>query len=119
MPFSRIVPRLRRIVRQISTELDKSVELELGNIEGELDRSMMERMVAPLEHMLRNAIDHGIEAQAVRDSAGKASTGRIVISLDRDGSDVLVLVADDGGGIDINRVRKKRLKTILSTVIPI
>jgi chemosensory pili system protein ChpA (sensor histidine kinase/response regulator) len=113
VPFSRIVPRLRRIVRQISTELNKSVELELGNIEGELDRSMMERMVAPLEHMLRNAIDHGIEAQAVRDSAGKASTGRIVISLDRDGSDVLVLVADDGGGIDINRVRQKAIENNL------
>jgi chemosensory pili system protein ChpA (sensor histidine kinase/response regulator) len=113
VPFSRIVPRLRRIVRQISTELNKSVELELGNIEGELDRSMMERMVAPLEHMLRNAIDHGIEAKAVRDSAGKASTGRIVISLDRDGSDVLVLVADDGGGIDINRVRQKAIENNL------
>jgi chemosensory pili system protein ChpA (sensor histidine kinase/response regulator) len=113
VPFSRIVPRLRRIVRQISTELNKSVELELGNIEGELDRSMMERMVAPLEHMLRNAIDHGIEAQAVRASAGKASTGRIVITLDRDGSDVLVLVADDGGGIDINRVRQKAIENNL------
>lgn len=113
VPFSRIVPRLRRIVRQISTELNKSVELELGNIEGELDRSMMERMVAPLEHMLRNAIDHGIEAQTVRDSAGKASTGRIVITLDRDGSDVLILVADDGGGIDINRVRQKAIENNL------
>ena len=63
--------------------------------------------------MLGNAIDHGIEAQAVRDSAGKASTGRIVISLDRDGSDVLVLVADDGGGIDINRVRQKAIENNL------
>ncbi|MFT7490763.1 MAG: chemosensory pili system protein ChpA (sensor histidine kinase/response regulator) [Pseudohongiellaceae bacterium] len=113
VPFSRIVPRLRRIIRQISTELNKNVELEVGNIEGELDRGMMERMVAPLEHMLRNAIDHGIETQAVRDSAGKASTGRIVISLDRDGSDVLVLVADDGGGIDINRVRQKAIDSNL------
>jgi chemosensory pili system protein ChpA (sensor histidine kinase/response regulator) len=110
VPFSRIVPRLRRIVRQISTELNKSVDLELGNTEGELDRSMMERMVAPLEHMLRNAIDHGIEDLATREGAGKASTGRIVISLDRDGSDVLVLVADDGAGIDINRVRQKAIE---------
>lgn len=110
VPFSRIVPRLRRIVRQISTELNKSVDLELGNTEGELDRSMMERMVAPLEHMLRNAIDHGIEDLATREGAGKSSTGRIVISLDRDGSDVLVLVADDGGGIDINRVRQKAIE---------
>jgi chemosensory pili system protein ChpA (sensor histidine kinase/response regulator) len=110
VPFSRIVPRLRRIVRQISTELNKSVELELGNTEGELDRNMMERMVAPLEHMLRNAIDHGIEDLAVREGLGKSPTGRIVITLDRDGSDVLVLVADDGGGIDINRVRQKAIE---------
>jgi chemosensory pili system protein ChpA (sensor histidine kinase/response regulator) len=110
VPFSRIVPRLRRIVRQISSELNKSVELELGNIEGELDRSMMERMVAPLEHMLRNAIDHGIEDLAARENAGKPSTGRILITLDRDGSDVLVLVGDDGGGIDINRVRQKAIE---------
>jgi chemosensory pili system protein ChpA (sensor histidine kinase/response regulator) len=113
VPFSRIVPRLRRIVRQISTELNKNVDLDLGNIEGELDRNMMERMVAPLEHMLRNAIDHGIEDPAVRNSAGKASTGRIVITLDREGSDVLVLVADDGGGIDINRVRQKAIENNL------
>ena len=113
VPFSRIVPRLRRIVRQISTELNKTVDLEIANLEGELDRSMMERMVAPLEHMLRNAIDHGIEDQVVRENAGKAVTGRVVISLDRDGSDVLILVADDGGGIDINRVRAKAIESNL------
>jgi len=110
VPFSRIVPRLRRIVRQISTELNKNVELELGNIEGELDRSMMERMVAPLEHMLRNAIDHGIEDILTREAAGKTPEGRIIITLERDGGDVLVLVADDGGGIDINRVRQKAIE---------
>ncbi len=110
VPFSRIVPRLRRIVRQISTELNKNVELELGNIEGELDRSMMERMVAPLEHMLRNAIDHGIEDVSTREAVGKSPAGRIVITLERDGGDVLVLVADDGGGIDINRVRQKAIE---------
>lgn len=110
VPFSRIVPRLRRIVRQISTELNKNVDLELGNIEGELDRSMMERMVAPLEHMLRNAIDHGIEDIPTREAAGKTPEGRIVITLERDGGDVLVLVADDGGGIDINRVRQKAIE---------
>ncbi len=110
VPFSRIVPRLRRIVRQISTELNKNVDLELGNIEGELDRSMMERMVAPLEHMLRNAIDHGIEDVSTREAAGKVASGRIVITLERDGGDVLVLVGDDGGGIDINRVRQKAIE---------
>src|SRR5690606_32793787 len=66
VPFSRLVPRLRRIVRQIAGELGKDVNFELDNIEGEMDRSVLERMVAPLEHMLRNAVDHGIETPADR-----------------------------------------------------
>src|SRR5690606_31199202 len=70
VPFSRIMPRLRRIVRQIATEVDKQVAFELENVEGELDRSVLERMVAPLEHMLRNAVDHGIESPAERVAAG-------------------------------------------------
>jgi chemosensory pili system protein ChpA (sensor histidine kinase/response regulator) len=110
VPFSRIVPRLRRIVRQISMEVDKDVNLELGNIEGELDRSMMERMVAPLEHMLRNAIDHGIEDTETRERLAKPPTGRIIITMDRDGGDVLIHVADDGQGIDVARVREKAIE---------
>jgi chemosensory pili system protein ChpA (sensor histidine kinase/response regulator) len=116
VPFSRIVPRLRRIVRQIATEVNKDVNLELGNIEGELDRSMMERMVAPIEHMLRNAIDHGIEDTATRLHSGKPAVGRIVITLDRDGGDVLIHVADDGRGIDIHRVRNKAIERNLMNV---
>ena len=56
-----MIPRLRRIVRQTSAEINKSVRFDAFNIEGELDRSVLERVVAPLEHMLRNAVDHGIE----------------------------------------------------------
>ena len=93
VPFSRIVPRLRRIVRQISTELNKEVNFEFGNTEGELDRSMMERMVAPLEHMLRNAVDHGIEDVATREQSNKPAAGRIVLTLGREGSDVLIHLA--------------------------
>jgi len=113
VPFSRIVPRLRRIVRQISTELGKDVKLELGNTEGDLDKSMMERMVPPLEHMLRNAIDHGIESAEMREQAGKPNRGRIYINLARDGADVLIHIEDDGGGIDIDRVRNKAIERYL------
>ena len=68
VPFSRLVPRLRRIVRQVSGEVGKRVAFDVINPEGELDRTLMERVVAPLEHMLRNAVDHGIEDPEQRDA---------------------------------------------------
>jgi len=110
VPFSRLVPRLRRIVRQVASELGKNVSFELDNIEGELDRSMLERMVPPLEHMLRNAVDHGIELPEKRMEAGKAETGRIVLTLGREGGDVILRLADDGRGVDLRRVREKAIE---------
>ena len=71
VPFDRLVPRLRRIVRQIAGELGKQVEFVVGNADGEMDRTVLERIVAPLEHMLRNAVDHGIESADARLAAGK------------------------------------------------
>ncbi|MGQ9424933.1 Hpt domain-containing protein [Gilvimarinus sp. F26214L] len=110
VPFSRMVPRLRRIVRQISTELDKQVTFELDNVEGEMDRSVLERMVAPLEHMLRNAVDHGIETHEDRLRAGKPEVGRIVLSLGREGGDVVMRLADDGRGLNLDRIREKAIE---------
>ncbi len=110
VPFSRLVPRLRRIVRQISGELNKQVNFNLENVEGELDRSMLERMVAPLEHMLRNAVDHGIEDQNERKKAGKPDTGNITLTLGREGADVIIRLRDDGRGIDLERVKAKALE---------
>ncbi len=110
VPFSRLVPRLRRIVRQVSAELGKSVSFELDNVEGELDRSVLERMVPPFEHMLRNAVDHGIETPEARVEAGKSETGRIVLTLSREGGDVIIRLADDGRGVDLKRVREKAIE---------
>jgi len=110
VPFSRLVPRLRRIVRQAATELGKEVDFELDNVEGELDRTVLERMVAPLEHMLRNAVDHGIEIPDDRAAAGKPATGRIILSLGREGGDVMLRLADDGRGINLQRVREKAIE---------
>jgi len=115
VPFSRLVPRLRRIVRQAATELGKDVEFELDNVEGELDRSVLERMVAPLEHMLRNAVDHGIETAEERTAAGKPAAGRIMLSLAREGGDVVLRLADDGRGINLERVRAKAVERGLMT----
>lgn len=110
VPFERLVPRLRRIVRQVAAELGKQVELEVSNAEGEMDRRVLEGMQAPLEHMLRNAIDHGIETAAVRAAAGKPAQGRIRLSLAREGSDICLSLADDGGGVDVAAVRRKAIE---------
>jgi chemosensory pili system protein ChpA (sensor histidine kinase/response regulator) len=110
VPFSRLLPRLRRTVRQVAKELDKTVELHAFNIEGELDRSLLERMVPPLEHMLRNAVDHGIEPAEQRRAHGKADAGRIDLRLSREGGDVVIEISDDGAGIDVDRVRAKAVE---------
>lgn len=115
VPFSRMVPRLRRIVRQIATEVDKQVAFELENVEGELDRSVLERMVAPLEHMLRNAVDHGIESPAERVAAGKPEEGRILLSLKREGGEVVIRLVDDGRGLNLDRIREKAIERGLMT----
>jgi chemosensory pili system protein ChpA (sensor histidine kinase/response regulator) len=110
VPFSRLVPRLRRIVRQAASELGKEVDFELDNVEGELDRTVLERMVAPLEHMLRNAVDHGIEMPDERIAAGKKPNGRILLTLGREGGDVILRLIDDGRGINLKRVREKAVE---------
>jgi chemosensory pili system protein ChpA (sensor histidine kinase/response regulator) len=116
VPFSRLEPRLRRIVRQVAGELKKDIVFDLENVQGELDRTMLERMVAPLEHMLRNACDHGIETPEKRVAAGKSKQGRIVLSMGRDGGDILLSLRDDGGGINVEAVRKKAIERGLLTV---
>ena len=110
VPFARLIPRLRRIVRQISTEVGKSVRFDAFNVEGELDRTVLERIVAPLEHMLRNAVDHGIEAAEERRLANKSETGRISLRLSREGGYVVLTVSDDGGGINVAAVKAKAIE---------
>ncbi len=110
VPFDRLVPRLRRIVRQIAGELGKQVEFHVGNAEGEMDRTVLERIVAPLEHMLRNAVDHGIESQAQRQAAGKPAVGSIRLELGREGGDIVLTLADDGAGIRLDAVRRKAIE---------
>jgi chemosensory pili system protein ChpA (sensor histidine kinase/response regulator) len=110
IPFTSMVPRLRRIMRQISGELGKKVEFDVRNAEGEMDRNILERMVAPLEHMLRNALDHGIEKPADRKKAGKPETGEVTLSLTREGGDVVLRMIDDGAGISADVIRDKAIR---------
>ncbi|TGG90321.1 hybrid sensor histidine kinase/response regulator [Natronospirillum operosum] len=110
VPFARLVPRLRRIVRQVCNELDKQARFEIENAEGEMDRSVLERMVSPLEHMLRNAVDHGLEDAAGRAAAGKPAEGLIRLNLQREGGDIVLRLSDDGQGINVDDVRAKALE---------
>ncbi|MBT8767733.1 Hpt domain-containing protein [Metapseudomonas boanensis] len=110
VPFDRLVPRLRRIVRQVASELGKQVEFIVGNAEGEMDRTVLERMVAPLEHMLRNAVDHGIESAEQRQASGKSQPGNIRLNLSREGGDIVLTLADDGAGIRLEAVRRKAIE---------
>ena len=115
VPFSRLLPRLQRIVRQTASTLNRPTELVVNNTEGELDRSILERLVAPFEHMLRNAIDHGIEDREQRLQAKKPETGHIVLDIGRQGTDIVVTFSDDGKGIDVNRIKDKAIQTGLMT----
>ncbi len=108
--FGGLASRLRRIVRQTARELDKEVELEIVGETSEVDRTVLDRIIAPLEHMLRNAVSHGIEKTAERVKAGKAESGTLKIIVDREGADVVIVVSDDGKGIDVSAIRKKAIE---------
>ncbi|UOB23777.1 Hpt domain-containing protein [Pseudomonas orientalis] len=110
VPFERMLPRLKRIVRQVADELGKDVEFVIGNAEGEMDRNVLERMAAPLEHMLRNAVDHGLESREVRLQAGKPEKGRITLDLTHEGGDIVFDMRDDGAGVPLEAVRRKAIK---------
>ncbi|VVM36297.1 Hpt domain-containing protein [Pseudomonas fluorescens] len=110
VPFERMLPRLKRIVRQVAEELNKDVAFVVGNAEGEMDRNVLERMAAPLEHMLRNAVDHGLESAEVRLAAGKPAQGTISLDLSREGGDIVFDIRDDGAGVPLEAVRKKAIK---------
>ncbi|WP_338574519.1 Hpt domain-containing protein [Pseudomonas canadensis] len=110
VPFERMLPRLKRIVRQVAGELGKDVEFVVGNAEGEMDRNVLERMAAPLEHMLRNAVDHGLESRDARLLAGKPEKGRITLDLTHEGGDIVFDMRDDGAGVPLEAVRRKAIK---------
>ncbi|WP_407411749.1 Hpt domain-containing protein [Acinetobacter sp.] len=107
VPFTGMLPRLQRIVRTTSSALNRPAELVVYNTEGELDRTILERLITPFEHMLRNAVDHGIESPEERLKLGKPEVGQIELNISRQGTDVVVSFSDDGKGIDANKIRAK------------
>ncbi|MHB1116001.1 Hpt domain-containing protein [Sideroxydans sp.] len=115
VPFASISERLYRIVRQTGKELGKRANLELSGTEIELDRSVLEKMTAPFEHLLRNAIAHGLEMPEQRSQSGKPPIGEVRFSLRQESNEVVFELADDGAGLDIERIRQKALDSGLIT----
>ncbi len=109
VPFQRHVQRLARIVRQAAADTGKRAELIVEGASGELDRQVLERMLPPFEHMLRNAVVHGIETPEQRVARGKPDGGRIELTLQREGAEVMVKVRDDGAGMNLQAIRDKAL----------
>jgi chemosensory pili system protein ChpA (sensor histidine kinase/response regulator) len=116
VPFASISERLYRIVRQTGKELGKRANLELSGTEIELDRSVLEKMTAPFEHLLRNAIAHGLETAELRTQNGKEPIGEIRLALRQESNEVVFDFSDDGAGLDIPRIRQKALENGLIAV---
>jgi chemosensory pili system protein ChpA (sensor histidine kinase/response regulator) len=110
VPFTQLVPRLQRLVRQTGDQLGKQAHLEVFGSEGELDRNILNRMIPVLEHLLRNAVSHGIESPNARKATGKQASGQISLSIEREATDVLITLADDGKGLDIQAIRDKAIR---------
>jgi two-component system chemotaxis sensor kinase CheA len=109
-PLLRAVDTLPRLAREIAAGLGKSVEVELRGAELELDRAILDRLADPLVHLVRNAVDHGIEPPELRRSHGKPGVGRLVIDARRERDHVRISVSDDGRGIDLESVRRRAVE---------
>jgi chemosensory pili system protein ChpA (sensor histidine kinase/response regulator) len=110
VPFGSLQERLYRIVRQTAKEVGKRANLELKGSQVELDRSVLERITGPFEHLLRNAITHGIETPEARRAAGKPPIGEIRLELSQEGNEVQLALSDDGAGLNIELIREKAIE---------
>ncbi len=114
-PIGNAWQKLPRVIRDLSAELGKDIELELHGADTELDRQVLERIKDPLTHMVRNSADHGLESRADRIAAGKPEKGIIRLSAYHEGGHIIISVADDGRGLDIKRIKEKALASGLVT----
>lgn len=109
-PIGVVFNKFPRIVRDLAKALNKKVNLHLEGTETELDRSIIEAIKDPLTHLVRNSIDHGIEAPEVRVQAGKPPEGNLILRAYHEGGQVIVEIEDDGKGIDLEKIKKKAIE---------
>ncbi len=109
VPISQIFSRFPRLVRDLSKSLDKQLDLIIEGEDTELDKSVTEELLDPLMHCVRNSLDHGIESSEVRRKAGKPAHGRLLLKASNEGNMIVIEIADDGAGIDVDTVRKKAI----------
>ncbi|MBG0759794.1 chemotaxis protein CheA [Vibrio cidicii] len=107
VPIGDTFSRFRRVVRDVSQELGKEIELVITGGEAELDKSVVEKIADPLTHLVRNALDHGIESPAERRANGKPSTGTLRLNALHDSGHIVIQIADDGAGLDLEKIRRK------------
>ncbi|MBA4094024.1 MAG: hybrid sensor histidine kinase/response regulator [Candidatus Accumulibacter sp.] len=115
VPFGSVADRLYRVVRQTAKELGKRANLDIRGGQVELDRSVLEKIAAPLEHLLRNAVAHGLETREVRQARNKPEIGEIALQLEQEGNEIILNFTDDGGGLDLERIRARGVEAGLLT----
>ncbi|HVW01359.1 MAG TPA: hybrid sensor histidine kinase/response regulator [Planctomycetaceae bacterium] len=110
-PIGNAWSKLPRLVRDLAQQTGKQIELEMVGAETELDRTVLDAIKDPLTHMVRNSADHGLEAPAVRRARGKSETGKVRLNAFHEGGHVIICVEDDGGGIALDKVRDKAVRS--------
>jgi two-component system, chemotaxis family, sensor kinase CheA len=114
-PISNAWSKFPRLIRDLSHELNKKIDLKMIGAETELDRQLLEMIKDPLTHMVRNSADHGLEMPADRAKAGKTETGTVTLSAYHEGGHIIIDIADDGRGLNINRIKEKIITNALAT----
>ncbi|MDE3740095.1 chemotaxis protein CheA [Pseudomonas resinovorans] len=109
-PIKKVFGRFPRLVRDLARNLKKEINLELVGEETDLDKNLVEALADPLVHLVRNAVDHGIESPEEREAAGKSRTGRVVLSAEQEGDHILLMITDDGKGMDAAVLRAKAVE---------
>ncbi len=110
VPIGQIFNRFPRVVRDLSRDLGRKVNLVLEGEDTELDKSVVEDLLDPIMHCVRNSVDHGIEPPEVRKSMGKEETGTLLLKASNEGNMIVIDIVDDGAGIDVNKIREKAIK---------